>query len=168
MGTGRPRPDRVGSRGAWLRTAPRSAPRPPSSRAAISSAYVIASPATSTWSSPAVISRPVRRSGKRRCARCAKTGLEVEAGRLWALSEFRHGHRHVLDCTFFATTWSGRPRLGTDPDGAAHPATLIGVEWLDRESFAEAPFRPTLLARWLRAHWESPDVPAAYLGMESG
>ena len=97
-----------------------------------------------------------------------ETGLEVEAGRLWALSEFRHGRRHVLDCTFFATTWSGRPRLGTDPDGAAHPATLVGVEWLDRESFAEAPFRPTLLARWLRAHWESPDVPAAYLGVESG
>ena len=97
-----------------------------------------------------------------------ETGLEVEAGRLWALSEFRGGRRHVLDCTFFATTWSGRPRLGSDPDGVAHPATIVGVEWLDRESFAEAPFRPTLLARWLRAHWESPDIPAAYLGVESG
>ena len=35
------------------------------------------------------------------------------------------------------------------------------------ESFVEAPFRPTLLARWLRAHWESPEIPAAYLGIES-
>lgn len=96
-----------------------------------------------------------------------ETGLEVEAGRLWAISEFHGGARHVLDCTFYATVWSGRPRLGADPEGAGHPATLVGVEWLDRESFAEARFRPTLLARWLRAHWESPDVPAAYLGVES-
>ena len=97
-----------------------------------------------------------------------ETGLDVEAGRLWALSEFQAGGRHVLDCTFFATAWGGRPTLGSDPEGAGHPATLIGVEWVDRESFAEAPFRPTLLARWLRAHWQSADVPAAYLGVESG
>jgi ADP-ribose pyrophosphatase YjhB (NUDIX family) len=97
-----------------------------------------------------------------------ETGLDVEAGRLWAVSEFRDDRRHVLDCTFYATTWSGRARLGVDPETAAHPATLVGVEWLDRESFAEARFRPTLLARWLRAHWESADVPAAYLGVESG
>lgn len=96
-----------------------------------------------------------------------ETGLDVAAGRLWAVSEFRSGPRHVLDVTFFATTWSGRPRLGSDPEGAGHPATLVGVEWLGREAFAEAPFRPTLLARWLRAHWESAEAPAAYLGVES-
>lgn len=96
-----------------------------------------------------------------------ETGLEVEAGRLWALSEFHGEARQVVDCTFYATAWGGRPRLGTDPEGAGHPATLVAVEWLDREAFAEAEFRPTLLARWLRAHWESPNAPAAYLGMES-
>jgi ADP-ribose pyrophosphatase YjhB (NUDIX family) len=96
-----------------------------------------------------------------------ETGLEVEAGRLWALSEFHGEGRQVLDCTFYATAWGGRPHLGTDPEGAGHPATLVAVEWLDREAFAEASFRPTLLARWLRAYWESPDVPASYLGVES-
>jgi len=96
-----------------------------------------------------------------------ETGLDVAEGRLWALSEFHAPRRHVVDCTFYATFWSGRPRLGSDPEGADHPATLVGVEWLDREAFADAPFRPTLLARWLRAHWESPDEPAAYLGVES-
>ena len=96
-----------------------------------------------------------------------ETGLEIEAGHLWALSEFRSRGRHVLDCTFFATAWGGRPRLGTDPDAADHPASLIGLEWLSRDAFAEAPFRPTLLARWLRAHWQDADVPAAYLGLES-
>jgi ADP-ribose pyrophosphatase YjhB (NUDIX family) len=96
-----------------------------------------------------------------------ETGLEVEAGRLWALSEFHGGGRHVLDCTFYATAWGGRLFLGADPEGAMHPATLVGVEWLDRETFVDAPFRPTLLARWMRAHWESPEVPAAYLGVES-
>jgi ADP-ribose pyrophosphatase YjhB (NUDIX family) len=96
-----------------------------------------------------------------------ETGLDVTDGRLWAVSEFHSQMRHVVDCTFFATVWSGRPRLGVDPEGAGRPATLVGIEWLGRESFAEAPFRPTLLARWLRAHWESPDAPAAYLGVES-
>lgn len=95
-----------------------------------------------------------------------ETGLEIVEGRLWALSEFQAGNRHVVDCTFYATVWSGRPRLGTDPEGN-HPATLVGIEWLGREAFAEAAFRPTLLARWLRAHWESPRAPAAYLGVES-
>lgn len=96
-----------------------------------------------------------------------ETGLNVSAGRLWAVSEFQSRDRHVLDVTFFATTWSGRPRLGTDPEGAGHPATLVGVEWLSRDAFADAPFRPTLLARWLRAHWHGADVPASYLGVES-
>ena len=97
-----------------------------------------------------------------------ETGLDVEAGRLWALSEFHDDRRHVVDCTFYGTAWGGRPRLGMDPEGGRHPATLVGIEWLDREAFADAPFRPTLLARWMRAYWESPDVPAAYLGVESG
>ena len=96
-----------------------------------------------------------------------ETGLAVEDGRLWAVSEFQGNGRQVLDCTFYATRWSGRPRLGSDPEGDGHPATLVGIRWLDRESFADAPFRPTLLGRWVRAHWEDPDAPAAYLGMES-
>lgn len=96
-----------------------------------------------------------------------ETGLDVMDGRLWALSEFHSGGRHVLDCTFYATAWSGRPRVGTDPEAVAHPATLVGIEWLEREAFAEAVFRPTLLHRWLRAHWESSAAPAAYLGVES-
>jgi ADP-ribose pyrophosphatase YjhB (NUDIX family) len=96
-----------------------------------------------------------------------ETGLDVGAGRLWAVSEFQSRGRHVLDVTFFATAWSGRPKLGIDPEGAGHPATLVGVEWLGRDAFADAPFRPTLLARWLRAHWQSADVPAPYLGVES-
>ena len=96
-----------------------------------------------------------------------ETGLEVEAGRLWALSEFHGERRQVVDCTFYATAWSGRPRLGTDPEGTGHPAALVALEWLGHEAFADAPFRPTLLARWMRAHWESPDVPAVYLGVES-
>ena len=96
-----------------------------------------------------------------------ETGLTVEDGRLWALSEFHGDGRQVLDCTFYASRWSGRPRLGSDPEGEGHPATLVGIEWVGREAFADAPFRPTLLGRWMRAHWEDPDVPAAYLGMES-
>jgi ADP-ribose pyrophosphatase YjhB (NUDIX family) len=96
-----------------------------------------------------------------------ETGLAVEDGRLWAVSEFHGDRRQVLDCTFYATRWSGRPKLGSDPEDEGHPATLVGIEWVGRESFADASFRPTLLGRWMRAHWEDPDVPAAYLGMES-
>jgi ADP-ribose pyrophosphatase YjhB (NUDIX family) len=96
-----------------------------------------------------------------------ETGLGVEDGRLWAVSEFHGDGRQVLDCTFYATRWSGRPRLGSDPEGDGHPATLVGIQWVGRESFADAPFRPTLLGRWMRAHWEDPGAPAAYLGMES-
>lgn len=96
-----------------------------------------------------------------------ETGLEILEGRLWALSEFHAGARHVVDCTFYATAWSGRPRLGVDPEAQSRPVTLVGIEWLSRQTFVEAAFRPTLLARWLRAHWESPEVPAAYLGVES-
>lgn len=96
-----------------------------------------------------------------------ETGLIVDDGRLWAVSEFHGDGRQVLDCTFYATRWSGRPRLGSDPEGEGHPAMLVGIEWLGRESFADASFRPTLLGRWMRAHWEDSDAPAAYLGMES-
>ena len=96
-----------------------------------------------------------------------ETGLAVEDGRLWAVSEFHGNGRQVLDCTFYATRWSGRPHLGSDPESEGHPAMLVGIQWVDRESFADAPFRPTLLGRWMRAHWEDPDTPAAYLGMES-
>ncbi|HJU87297.1 MAG TPA: NUDIX hydrolase [Gemmatimonadota bacterium] len=96
-----------------------------------------------------------------------ETGLTVEDGRLWAVSEFHGSGRQVLDCTFYATRWSGRPHLGSDPEGEGHPATLVGMEWVGRDFFADAPFRPTLLGRWLRAHWDDPDTPAAYLGMES-
>jgi ADP-ribose pyrophosphatase YjhB (NUDIX family) len=96
-----------------------------------------------------------------------ETGVTVEEGRLWALSEFHGDGRQVLDCTFYATRWSGRPILGSDPDAGDHPATLVGLTWVDRETFADAPFRPTLLGRWLRAHWQDAAAPAAYLGMES-
>ena len=96
-----------------------------------------------------------------------ETGLIVEGGRLWAVSEFRSRDRHVLDCTFFVTDFGGRFRLGSDPDAGEHPASLTDIGWLDRDSFVDAPFRPTLLARHLRAHWNDPSVPAAYLGVES-
>ncbi|HJR53494.1 MAG TPA: NUDIX hydrolase [Gemmatimonadota bacterium] len=96
-----------------------------------------------------------------------ETGLTVEDGRLWALSEFHGDGRQVLDCTFYATRWSGRPILGSDPDAEGHPASLVGIEWVGRDAFADAPFRPTLLGRWMRAHWEDSGAPAAYLGMES-
>lgn len=96
-----------------------------------------------------------------------ETGMAVQDGRLWALSEFHGGGRRVLDCTFYATRWSGRPTLGSDPDAGDHPATLVGLEWVGRDAFADAPFRPTLLGRWMRAHWQDSDAPAAYLGLES-
>ncbi len=95
-----------------------------------------------------------------------ETGLAVEDGHLWALSEFRSPRRHVVDCTFAVTHFGGRSQLGTDPEAGDTP-TLIDVAWLDREAFVEARFRPTLLARHLRAHWEDWGVPAAYLGVES-
>ncbi|MCK5438974.1 MAG: NUDIX hydrolase [Gemmatimonadetes bacterium] len=95
-----------------------------------------------------------------------ETGLAIEDGHLWALSEFRSAGRHVVDCTFAITGFGGHPRLGVDPE-AVGSATLVDVAWLDREAFVEAPFRPTLLARHLRAHWGDWGIPAAYLGVES-
>lgn len=96
-----------------------------------------------------------------------ESGLILEDAHLWALNEFRSPRRHVLDCTFFVTRWSGRSHLGSDPDAVAHPASLADLGWLDRESFADALFRPTLLARHLRAHWSDAGAAAAYLGVES-
>lgn len=96
-----------------------------------------------------------------------ETGLLLESAHLWAVSEYRSPSRHVLDCTFFVTRWTGRPVLGSDPDAAAHPASLSDVGWLDREAFTDAHFRPTVLGRHLRAHWADPATPAAYLGVES-
>jgi 8-oxo-dGTP pyrophosphatase MutT (NUDIX family) len=95
-----------------------------------------------------------------------ETGLVVEEGHLWALSEFRSASRHVVDCTFAVTRFGGRPQLGIDPEAVGSP-TLVDVAWLNREAFVETRFRPTLLARHLRAHWEDWGVPAAYLGVES-
>lgn len=96
-----------------------------------------------------------------------ETGLAVEEARLWAVSEFRSGERHVVDCTFLVARYSGRPRLGIDPEGLRHPATLEDVRWFTREDFAEARFLPTLLQRHLRAHWDDPVADAVYLGVES-
>jgi ADP-ribose pyrophosphatase YjhB (NUDIX family) len=96
-----------------------------------------------------------------------ETGLAVEEERLWAVSEFRSDARHVVDCTFLVTRFSGRPRLGIDPEGPAHSASLADVRWMTRDEFAEARFLPTLLHRHLRAHWDDPVSEAVYLGVES-
>ncbi len=96
-----------------------------------------------------------------------ETGLAVVEERLWTVSEFRSDSRHVLDCTFLVSRFSGRPRLGIDPEGPTHPASLADVRWLTREDFAEARFLPTLLQRHLRAHWDDPVTDAVYLGVES-
>lgn len=97
-----------------------------------------------------------------------ETGLAALQGRLWSVSEFRAPNRHVIDYTFLVTGFSGRPRLGVDPEAAGvHPASLADIGWLDRDAFADALFRPTLLARHLRAHWDDPRTEAAYLGVES-
>ena len=96
-----------------------------------------------------------------------ETGLAVEEERLWAVSEFRSDARHVVDCTFLVSRFSGRPRLGIDPEGPAHSASLADVRWMTREEFADARFLPTLLHRHLRAHWDDPVSEAVYLGVES-
>lgn len=96
-----------------------------------------------------------------------ETAIAVEEAHLWSLSEFRSPSRHVLDCAFFVTLWSGTLRLGVDPEADKYPASLVDVAWLDRQRFAEAEFLPTLLARRLRAHWDDPFEPAAYLGLET-
>jgi 8-oxo-dGTP diphosphatase len=96
-----------------------------------------------------------------------ETGLAVEEERLWAVSEFRSDARHVVDCTFLVSRFSGRPRLGVDPEGPAHSASLADVRWMTREEFADARFLPTLLHRHLRAHWDDPVSEAVYLGVES-
>lgn len=96
-----------------------------------------------------------------------ETGLILRAGHLWALSEFRSPGRHVLDCTFFVTDWSGMPRLGHDPEANEHEATLVELAWLSRGDMEEARFLPTVLGRHLRAHWGDPDAPTDYLGSET-
>ena len=96
-----------------------------------------------------------------------ETGLAVEEERLWAVSEFRSDARHVVDCTFLVSRFSGRPRLGIDPEGPAHSASLADVRWMTREEFADVRFLPTLLHRHLRAHWDDPVSEAVYLGVES-
>ncbi len=96
-----------------------------------------------------------------------ESGLELEAGHLWAVSEFQGARRHVVELTFYATGWVGRPRLGGDPDARDGAARLTGVAFLDHAAFAEAQFRPTILARHLRAHWADPTPETSYLGMEA-
>lgn len=90
-----------------------------------------------------------------------ETGLALEAGRIWALGEFLGEGRHVVECTFLATAWSGSAATGSDPEGGA---SLVEVAWLDRRRFDSETFLPAPLARRLRDRWDDPDVEAAYLG----
>jgi ADP-ribose pyrophosphatase YjhB (NUDIX family) len=92
-----------------------------------------------------------------------EAGITLHAGRLWAVGEFRGDGRHVVECTFFATRWNGDARVGRDPEGSAHPTTLVALEWLDRERFEAETFLPLPLARRLLDHWEEPEAPAVYL-----
>lgn len=94
-----------------------------------------------------------------------ETRLELREARLWALGEFHSSRRHVLDCTFFATGWDGRPSLGSDPE-AVGGATLVGLEWLERDRLETVAFRPAILAERLLERWADPEAPAAYLGVE--
>jgi 8-oxo-dGTP diphosphatase len=93
-----------------------------------------------------------------------ETGLVLEVGRLWALSEFLDCGRQVVECTFLATSWHGTATAGHDPEGASHEASLAGVAWLDRERFEHETFLPPTLAGQLREHWDDPAAPAVYLG----
>ncbi|MDX1661885.1 MAG: NUDIX domain-containing protein [Gemmatimonadota bacterium] len=95
-----------------------------------------------------------------------ETGLVVEAARLWALGEFAAPDRHVVECVFAVTAWTGEPARGHDPEAEEHPATLADVAWLDRERFAAVRFRPGILARRLLDRWGDPHAPPAYLGVE--
>lgn len=96
-----------------------------------------------------------------------ETGLGLEAGHLWTVSEFHSADRHVVDVSFFVTGFVGRLRLGDDPEIREGPPTLVELGWFDREAFVEASFRPTVLARHLRAHWGDGSASASYLGVES-
>jgi ADP-ribose pyrophosphatase YjhB (NUDIX family) len=93
-----------------------------------------------------------------------ETALVLEAGRLWALSEFQGGGRHVVECTFLATAWHGTVTVGHDPEGASHEASLAGIDWLDRERFERENFLPPTIAGRLRELWNDSAAPAAYLG----
>lgn len=95
-----------------------------------------------------------------------ETGIGLVEARLWAASEFLASRRHVVDMTFYAVTWEGDARLGTDPDAGDHPASLVGLEWLDRRDLGEAPFRPALLREHLLRHWAEPGAACVYLGVE--
>lgn len=97
-----------------------------------------------------------------------ETGLEVRSGRLWAMAEFVAPGRHVVECAFAVTGWSGELAPGSDPDAGDHPASLVDVAWLDRERFTAAPFRPGVLERRLLERWDDPEAPAIYLGVERG
>jgi ADP-ribose pyrophosphatase YjhB (NUDIX family) len=92
-----------------------------------------------------------------------ETGIALRAGRLWAVGEFRSEQRHVVECTFLASDWSGDARVGEDPEGTGHPAALVGLEWLDRERFQREIFLPAPLGRRLLDYWDDPQAPAVYL-----
>ena len=92
-----------------------------------------------------------------------ETSLELADGRLWALGEFLGEGRHVVECTFVALSWRGDPRVGTDPEAQRHPASLVALEWLDRDRFAGETFLPAPLGNRLRERWNDLDAPAVYL-----
>lgn len=96
-----------------------------------------------------------------------ETGLRVESGDLWSISEFRSADRHVIDCAFQVTGFSGRPRVGEDPERGSMSPTLVELQWFGRDAFAGLAFRPSILARRLRAQWDAPSAGATYLGVES-
>lgn len=95
-----------------------------------------------------------------------ETGVALVEPRLWAVSEFLSSRRHVVDLTFYAVAWEGDARLGTDPDAEDHPASLVGLEWLDSSRLGVTPFRPAILRDHLLRHWAEPGAPCAYLGAE--
>lgn len=96
-----------------------------------------------------------------------ETGLIVESGSLWSVSEFQSADRHVIDCVFRVDAFSGRPRIGEEPERGSESSTLVELGWFDRETFAGLAFRPSILERQLRAQWDNPTVSATYLGVES-
>lgn len=97
-----------------------------------------------------------------------ETGLTVRDGRLWAVGEFVAAGRHVLDCAFAVTDFDGEAALGSDPDAASHPASLVGLAWLERAAVEDGIFRPAILARRLLERWDDPGAPAVWLGVERG
>lgn len=97
-----------------------------------------------------------------------ETTLTLERARLWAVSDFIAPTRHVVDCTFLALAWGGLATPGGDPEAGRHPASLAGLEWIDRDDFGSAPFRPSILGRRLAEWWSDPAAPVVYLGTERG